>query len=477
MAIKIAVLGAGPGGYVAALRAAQLGADVTLIEKENLGGTCLNWGCIPSKIMKASAELLEGIHKASAFGITMQGKACVDMPTLQERKERLLDIQRKGIHALLKHRNIRYVSGTGRFEKVGAVHVDLSEGGTEEVFYDKVILALGTTPFSIPAFPFDHKTILSSNDILCLQTLPESIVIVGGGVIGCEFAFILRAFGVKVTVVEAMPRVLPLPSVDQECSKVLQRCMKKAKITLLANRAVKSIDHVEGGARVTIGASPFMDDEAAANIKEQQIDAENVLVVVGRASNACGIGLENIGVLPDERGWIAVNERMETSSSGVFAIGDIIGPSKPMLAHVASTEGMVAAANALGGEESMEYRCVPGGIFSMPEVGNVGYAEEEAKNAGLDVRADTVLFRTSGKAQVIGEIDGFVKIVSDRNTGQVLGVHIVGPHATDLIAEGTLAVNKNLTVQDLVHTIHAHPTLSECIFEASLKAADMSLHG
>ena len=396
---KIVVIGAGPGGYVAAVRAAQLGGQVTVVEKEHPGGTCLNWGCIPSKILRASADTFESAKNAGGFGISISGEIGVDMNGVQQRKEKILATQRKGIQGLLAHNNVDLVSGTASVVEPGLVRVVSSEG-EQDLPYDKLILAMGTSPLSIPAFPFDHDVVISSNDGLSLTEVPDSVVIVGGGVIGSEFAFILNALGSSVTVVEAMDRILPLPSVDRECSKVIQRCMKKKKIKLLTDRAVQSVEKVDGRAVVTVGASPFLGEEQAGRIKEQQLTADKVLVVIGRQANSRGMGLESLGLNMDERGWIPVDDRMRTSAESVYAIGDIIGPSRPMLAHSASMEGMVAAQNCLGGDRVMSWDCVPGGIFTAPEVGNVGLSEDQAREQGYEVKAETVLLRTLGKAQV-----------------------------------------------------------------------------
>lgn len=476
MATKITVIGAGPGGYISAIRAAQLGAEVTVIERDNVGGTCLNWGCIPSKIMITTAEMLEKFHRAKEFGITLEGKVAPDMHALMARKEKIIQSQSKGILGLFSHHNIQYLKGDGRIKGPGLATVRQEDGETE-VPWDKLILALGTQPFSIPAFPFDGDNILSSNHALSLREIPESILIVGGGVIGCEFAFILNALGSKVTVVEALNRVLPLPSVDEDCSKVLQREMKKRKINVIVNRTVEKVEDNAGKLRATIGPSPFLENPTEKDKKLQTAEVQKMLVCIGRSPLTADIGLETIGLKTDERGWIPANEQMETGVPGVYAIGDVLGPPKIMLAHVASAEGMVAAENAMGETRQMNYDVVPGAIFTTPEVGNVGLTEAQAKEKGYNVRGDSVLFRTLGKAQVIGEIAGQAKIVSDAESGKVLGVHIIGPHATDLIAEGTLATQVGCTVKELAETIHAHPTLAEIMLETSLKGLDRSLHG
>jgi dihydrolipoamide dehydrogenase len=477
MATQVTILGAGPGGYVAAVRAAQLGADVTVVEKEQVGGTCLNWGCIPSKIMKVTAELLEKFHQADAFGIRTKGPATLDMGKLMARKQKVVSAQIKGIEGLLAHHRIRLVRGNARVEGHGKASAISENGQVKSWEWDRLIIATGSRPFSVPAFPFDGRQILSSNHILGIESVPESIVIVGGGVIGCEFACILSAMGAKVTVVEALDRMLPLPSVDAGCSKVLEREMKKRKIKFYVNRVVASIEPAAGGLAVIIGPSPF-----ASHLKEKDrvpvaTTVEKALVCIGRSPNTKNIGLSTIGLETDAKGWIPVNDRMQTGVPGVYAIGDVLGPERVMLAHVASTEAMLAAENAMGGDRAMDYTAVPGAIFTMPEVACVGLTEAQAREKGCNARTDTVLFRSIGKAQVIGELAGQASIVSDAGSGRLLGVHIIGPHATDLLGEGTLAVASGLGVTDITDTIHAHPTLAEIMLEAALKATGKALHG
>lgn len=478
MPVKIAIVGAGPGGYVAAVRAAQLGAAVTLIEEVHPGGTCLNWGCIPSKIMITTAALLEKIESAGSYGIRVEGTVRPDMRRLMERKDKIVASQRKGILDLLAHHGIRYLKGTGVIKGRGMAAVRLPEGKEQQVPWDKLILATGSRPLALPALPFDGQRILSSNDALGLQKVPESILIVGGGVIGCEFAFLLSALGARVTVVEALSRMLPLPSVDADCAKVLQREMKKRKIRFLLHRTVTDVQAADAGLQVTIGPSPLLQHPTDKEKTPVTRAFEKILVCVGREPNAKTIeGFDTLGVHLDAKGWVITDDRMQTSAPDVFAIGDLLGPTKVMLAHVASAEGLVAAENAMAGSKRMAYDAVPGAIFTSPEVANVGLTETQARARGLCVRADQVLFRSLGKAQVLGAIAGQAKIVSDAADGRVLGVHIIGPHATDLIAEGTLAVQTGASVRDLAATIHAHPTLAEIMLEASLKAMDRSLHG
>jgi dihydrolipoamide dehydrogenase len=476
MSKKIAVLGGGPGGYVAAVRAAQLGAEVTLVEKDALGGTCLNWGCIPSKVMQTTAGMLRRFRRCEEFGIKVEWTPTVDMAALMARKEKIVATQVRGIETLLKHNGVAHIKGTGTVESRGSLNVVTAEGDALSVAWDALIISTGSEPLEIPAFPFDGRKVISSSDALSLDALPESMVIVGGGVIGCEFASILADMGTRVTVVEALDRLLPLPSVDAGCSKVLQREMKKKKIKFLLDKTVTAVDTTNARALVSIGPSPFAENIKERDLQPLQAEADKVLVSIGRKSNAPGIGLENLGLELDKKGWIRADDHLKTAVANVYAIGDALGPEKVMLAHVASAEGIIAAENAMGGKRQMNYDAVPGAIFTSPEVADVGLTEDQAREKGLDVRADTVLFRTIGKSQVVGELAGEAKIVSDAQNGRVLGVHIIGPHATDLIAEGTLAVTTGCTVRDLAETIHAHPTLAEITMETAFKAMDRALH-
>jgi len=477
MTSKIAIIGAGPGGYVAAIRAAQLGAEVTLIEHDNVGGTCLNWGCVPTKVMRTSAEILEKFHRAQEFGINVTEKVFPDMQLLMARKEKVIRDHIKGIFKLLNHHKVSYLKGFAYIEGANSIKVKLPDNTIHEVPWDRLILAVGSQPLNITSFPFDGKRIISSNEALCLSEIPESLMVVGGGVIGCEFAFIFSALGSHVIVVEALSRLLPLPSVDENCSKVLQREMKKRKIKFIVNKTVERVVDKEGKCHVIIGPSPFDTIQQERGLNPQKVEVEKVLVCIGRKPNTANSGLEKLGVKTDENGWIIADEQMETSIPGVYAIGDVLGPAKIMLAHVASKEGLIAAENAMGRNRTMDYNIVPGAIFTMPEVANVGLTEAQAKKQGYSVRADTVLFRNVAKAQVIGEIAGEVKIVSDTESGRILGVHMIGPHATDLIGEGTLAIQMGCTVKELAETIHAHPTLAEIMLEASYKSLGKALHG
>ncbi|MDP2984950.1 MAG: dihydrolipoyl dehydrogenase [Candidatus Latescibacter sp.] len=475
MRTNVVIIGAGPGGYIAAIRAAQLGAAVTIVDRDNVGGTCLNRGCIPTKVMKATAELFHTMSRAADFGITVEGKIHVDMGSVLARKETVVRNLVNGVSGLFERYGIRYLHGAGRIEKNRKVVVLDPGGKPTELDWDRLILAMGTVPQALPSLPFDRQWILSTDEGVNLREIPESALIVGGGVNGCEFASILAALGTKVTLVEALSRLLPVQSIDEDTSSILEREMKKQKITVILNRMVEKAALYNGKVQVTLGPSRSPLASSPKDREPLTFTVDKALVTVGRHPLTSDMGLENLDVRTDSRGWIPVNERMETNIPGVYAIGDVRGPSKPMLAHVASAEGLAAAENALGGDKIMDYRVVPSAIFTTPEAASVGLAEKEALEQGYKTLAETFLFRTLGKAQTIGEIAGQVKIVFE-DSGKILGVHAVGPHVTDLIAEGALALSLNATVKDLASTIHAHPTLSEAFMEAAHSAIGVPLH-
>ena len=477
MSVKIIVIGGGPGGYVAALRAAALGGSVTLIEKENLGGTCLNHGCIPSKIMNNSADIFLKFLKAENFGITVQGKITPDILQLMEKKDKILDTQRQGIASLLQKAGVLVEKGRAKIKSQGLLEVKCSDGDKKELEYDKLIIATGTKPLNVKDFPFDHNNILSSDDLLEIKEIPKSILIVGGGVIGCEFAFIFSALGSSVTIVEGMSRLLPLPSVDEEISKLLLREMKKRKIKVFCDTIVKSATKKNDEISIFLDSSPFTDNPKPKKLKIESIKAQKMAVCIGRKALSSDLGLENINIKTDSAGWIQANEKLETSVKDVYAIGDILGPQKIMLAHVASHEGVIAAQNAMGQKGIMNYDVVPGAVFTMPEIGTVGLSETQAKIKGFDIESFSMNFRSLGKAQAIDELAGMAKMIIEKKSRKILGVHIMGAHATDLIAEVTLAMQKGMKADDIADTIHAHPTLSEIFGELSMKVCGMPLHG
>lgn len=471
MSIRLTVIGGGPGGYTAAFAAARAGMSVTLVESAALGGTCLNNGCIPTKTLKASADALELALRLSQFGITGQGTPAVDPAAVLARKEKVCATLRGGLEKACASLGVRLLKGRGRLVNAGLVDVATADGAVS-VEGDRVILATGSGALELPGLPVDHKHILTSDDALALDRVPASIAIVGGGVIGCELAFIYQAFGAKVTVVEGQNRLLPLPSVDADMSALLQREMKKRRIGCELGRTLKDV-RVEGGmVRATLAASPFIKEPAPAQMKETPIEAETALVTVGRAPNTAGLGLAEAGIAVDGRGWIRADERMRTSVPGVYAVGDALGPSKIMLAHVAAAEGLCAVRGCLGQDGGMDYSAVPSGIFTSPEIGCVGLTEAQAAEAGHDVRVATFQMRELGKAQAMNELPGMFKLVCDKATGKVLGVHIAGAHATDLIAEAGLALHMGASARDIAATIHAHPTLAEGLYEAALSLAE-----
>ncbi len=457
--MKIAVLGAGPGGYVAAIKAAQLGASVTVIEDTEVGGTCLNRGCIPTKALVASAEVLDKAKNIHDFGIELNGDVIPNIQKILERKNKIVNIQVKGIRGLFKSWGIKILDGKGVIVSANKIRVALKDGGAEEVETDKIIIATGSRPAQLPIFPFDGEKILSSDDALNLNNIPRSLLIIGAGVIGCEFAFIYREFGSEVTMVEMMPGAVSTE--DEEISAILEKELKKRKIKLAANIKVEKIEIKENSVLA------FLSDG-------KTIEAEKVLVSIGRAINSKDIGLENIGVKTGQRGEIITNDRMETNVKGVYAVGDVTGGI--MLAHMASKEGMIAAENALGGDAVINRSVVPAAIFTSPEIASVGLREKQALDKGYRIKIGRFQFRALGKAHAMGEISGLIKIIADWQNDKILGAHIIGPHASDLIHEIALAVNKGLTVKDIADTIHAHPTLSEGIMEAAEDVHDSAIH-
>jgi dihydrolipoamide dehydrogenase len=457
--MKITVVGAGPGGYVAAIKASQLGASVTVIEESEVGGTCLNWGCIPTKALVTSAEVLHRTKKIKDFGLELNGEVVPNIQKIMERKDRIVGTQIKGIRGLFKSWGIQIVEGRGVIVGPGKIKVTLNEGGESEVETDKIIIATGSRPAQIPVFPFDGKSIYSSDDALNLDTIPKSLLIIGAGVIGCEFAFIYKEFGSDVTMIEMMPSAVSTE--DEEISALLERELKKKKIKLITDVKVEGVE--------------IKEDSVAASLSNGKVlDAEKVLVSIGRAMNTENIGLENIGVKTGERGEILVNERMETNIEGVYAVGDVVGGL--MLAHVASKEGMVAAENALGGNTSVHYGVVPAAIFTSPEIASVGLREKQALERGHRIKIGRFQFRALGKAHAMGEIAGLVKLIADEESDRLLGAHIIGPHASDLVHEAALAIEKGLTARDIAHTIHAHPTLAEGLMEAAEDVHGCAVH-
>ncbi len=463
----IAFLGAGPGGYVAAIRAAQLGLKVAVIEKDKVGGTCLQRGCIPSKALLRSAEIYRNSKEADEFGIMIESVS-LNFPKVQERKEKVVDQLTKGIEFLFKKNKITLINGYGKIMKKNGenseVAVENSDGKTETILAKHLIIATGSRPKSLPGLNIDGKFIMTSDDALALEELPSSIVIIGGGVIGMEWASLLNDFGVEVTVVEFLPRILPLE--DAEISKDITRAMKKRKVKLHTDTKVipSSVKIVEGHVELV----------AEKGDKQIELKADKVLVSVGREAVVDQIGLENVNVKV-EKGFIKVDEFYQTDEKNVYAIGDVIGGLQ--LAHVASHEGIIAVENiADKNPHPLDYLTVSKCTFTHPEVASVGLTEDEAKEKGFAVKIGKFQFRGIGKSLVHGEMDGFVKLVVDEKTNDLLGVHMIGPHVTDMISEAGLAMVLDATPWEIAHTIHPHPTLSEAIMEAALDVEDEAIH-
>jgi dihydrolipoamide dehydrogenase len=455
-AYDVVVVGAGPGGYVAALRAAQLGAKVCLIEKDVVGGTCLNRGCIPSKALIHSAALWKRAKEGGAFGVTAS-QWQFDWRKAQSRKDDIVGAQVKGVHTLLGVAKVEIKQGAGSLADARTVRV-AANGAAETVTGKAIILASGSEPAGIPGVQVDGERILTSTEALQLPELPRSFLVVGGGVIGMEFASMLSSLGCQVTVVEMLPQILAME--DPMLVRVLQGALQKQGVTFHVNTKVEKVETAGSGVRVQISGGTGL-------------EAERVLIATGRSLNSRGIGLEAVGV-KTERGAIQVNERMETSVPGVYAIGDVTGIS--LLAHVASMQGLVAAANATGGHAVMDYSAIPNCIYTDPEIASVGLSEPKAKEQGRAIKVGRFNFAALGKAMCIGETAGMVKVVADAETDKVLGVGIVGPHATDIIAEGVLAVRHGLTVNQVSETIHAHPTLPEAVGEAMHDVHGRAIH-
>jgi dihydrolipoamide dehydrogenase len=446
--------------------------QVTVIENDDLGGTCLNWGCIPTKTMKSSAEAIRKAQQLSQYGVELVGEIRPDFTAVMQRKNRVVTTLVSGIAKAFKAGKIRLIKGTGEIVDPHLVHATDENGRVHKVSGDRLILAPGSRPQDIAHIRFDGATILSSNDILNLEHMPKRIIILGGGVIGVEFAFIFKHLGSQVTVVEAMDRLIPLPNIDADMSKTLLREMKKSKIKVHLNTTIQAVETSEsGGIRATTGPSSFDDSPSQSAAEQQVLEADALFLTVGRAPNSKRIGLARNGVAMDDSGWVQVNEKMETNIADVYAIGDVLGPAKIMLAHVASMEGLVAVENCLGAERRMDYRAAPSGIYTFPEVADVGLTQQEAEAAGIDHRADTFLFRELGMSQAKGELSGQIKMITAKGSGRVLGVHIIGEHATELIAEAVLAIQTGLKAQDLARTMHAHPTLAEGLWETARMAS------
>ena len=457
----VTILGAGPGGYVAAIRAAQLGLDVALVEKEHLGGVCLNWGCIPTKALLRNAEVISLLGRGKEFGFTVDGLE-VDFGAAVDRSRKVSDRLVKGIGALMRKNDVEVIEGTGTLQSPHAVKVALNAGGARTVETRNVIVATGGRARTIPGIEVDGERVLTYREAIVLRELPASAVVVGAGPIGMEFAHVWSTYGAEVTVVEMLPRAVPLE--DEEVSKEVERAFKRHKVRLLTSTRVQAVETTADGVRVSV----------AGENGEQVLEAERALVAIGVQPNSENLGLEQIGVQV-ERGSIVVDASMRTTVPGVYAIGDVTG--KLALAHVASAQGIVAAETIAGVETvALDYEAMPRCTYCQPQVASFGITEAQAVERGYAVKVGKFPFRPNGKALGLGEHDGFVKIVADAASGEILGGHLVGPEVTELLPELVLARNWELTPEEIARTVHAHPTLSEVLMEAAHGVFGKAIH-
>jgi dihydrolipoamide dehydrogenase len=457
MKTEAAIIGSGPGGYVAAIRLGQLGKETVLIEKESLGGVCLNIGCIPSKALIRVAKLKQRIDAAKQIGLEVTGVK-VDFGKVQAWKQSVVDRLVSGVEYLLKGNNVQVIKGTAKFRAPHELEVATATG-TEVVEAKDIIIATGSRYFDLPAFKFNGTTIISSTEALSLQQIPKKLAIIGGGVSGLEMGTMYTQLGCKVTVIEMLDQLLP--GTDIDLVRVVERSLRKLGVEY----------HVKSR------ANEFRDGKVYVTLedgREASFKADKVLVTVGRRPNTDGIGLEKAGVQTDTHGFIQVNKKMQTNVPGVYAIGDVVGP--PMLAHKASKEGIVAAEIIGGLNSEADFHAIPGVIFTDPEIATVGLTEPQAREKGYDPIVGKFPFTALGRALLAGETEGFTKIVADKASNLVLGVHIVGSEASDMISEAALAIEMGATLEDIGFTVHPHPTLPESVMEAAEAAKGKAIH-
>ena len=458
---EIVVIGGGPGGYVAAIRAAQLGGKVTLIEKDALGGTCLNRGCIPSKALLHSVEILRSVKEAGQYGIDVSGVS-VDLARMMARKNRVVSQLVSGVGGLLAGNKVEVIKGTAKLKAGKQIEVTDAQGQKRTLQAQKIIIAAGAKAIKLPIPGADSPTgIIPAESILNISAVPKSLLMIGGGVVGLEMTTILTRLGCKVTVVEMLPHVLPAE--DEELTSIITKSLQDDGVAVYTGAKVTKIEDAPGGKLVTV----------AARDGEKKIEAEIVAIAVGYRPDTADLGLEEAGIAA-VKGAIQANQRMETNVPGIYAVGDCIG--KIMLAYIAMAEGEVAADNAMGKDTCMDYNVVPRCVFLMPELAAVGLTEADAASNGFKVKVGKFPFAANGMAAILGERRGLVKIVTEEKTGQILGVHIVGPRATDLIAEATLAMKLELTAKEIIATTHSHPSLCEAVREAALDISGEMIH-
>ena len=463
MKYDIIVIGSGPGGYVAAVRAAQAGKRTAIVEREALGGVCLNWGCIPTKALLKSASVYHYVKNAAAYGIDIEGEAKADITKIVARSRGVAETMSKGIDFLMKKNKIDVLRGHGSIESKGVVAVENEEGRT---LYeaDHIILATGARPRQMPFIPVDGEKIITSREALVVKELPESIIVIGSGAIGSEFAFLFAQLGVKVTIVEYLPNLMPLE--DEEVSKTMERAFRKMRATVYTGTTVKA-------ARVNDEGRCEVDIEGKKGA--ETLVADMVLAAVGIKTNTENIGLEKVGI-ELERDKIKVDEHYQTAVEGIYAIGDLI--PTPALAHVASAEA-IHCIDAICGRspQPIDYSTIPSCVYTSPEVASVGLTEKQATEKGIELKIGRFQFTASGKAAAAGERDGFVKLLFDAATDKLIGAHFVGMNVTEMIAEPTVAKALGATAEVLAHTIHPHPTMNEAVMEAAEAALGHAIHG
>ena len=460
MNYDVIVLGSGPGGYVTAIRASQLGFKTAIIEKESLGGVCLNWGCIPTKALLKSAQVFDYINHAEDFGIKVDGVQS-DFPAVIKRSRDVADGMSNGIAYLMKKNKIDVINGFGKLKKENVVSVT-SDAKTTDYSAKHIIIATGARSRVLPNIPQDGKKILGYRDALVLKKAPKKMVVIGSGAIGVEFAYFYNAMGVDVTIVEYLPNIVPLE--DKDISKQLQRTFKKSGINILTKSSVEKVDTKGDGCKVSIKTSKG----------SEIIECDVVLSAVGITANIEGIGLEDVGV-KTENGKILVDDFYNTNVNGYYAIGDVL--STQALAHVASAEGIICVEKIAGhNPEKIDYKNIPGCTYCNPEIASVGYTEEQAKEAGYEVKTGKFPFTASGKASAAGHKDGFVKVVFDAKYGEWLGCHMIGYNVTEMIAEAVVARKLETTGHEILKSVHPHPTMSEAVMEAVADAYDEVIH-
>ena len=455
----VVVIGTGPGGYVAAIRAAQLGLKTAVVEKAELGGTCLNWGCIPTKAWIGTAHLFEQIKRAKEFGIEV-GEPRINWAWLLERKQKVVKQLTGGVKTLLQGRQVEIVRGTAKLVSAHKIAVVPKEGGAVELTADHIIFATGAYATLPPGFALDGERVITSEEALALSHQPRRLAIMGGGVVGTEFACFFAAIGTQVTLVEMLPRLVPAE--DDEIAQTLEREMKKQKIAVHVNTKVEALkDEPDGALTLTLGGG-------------KSVTVDSVLVATGRRPYSEGLGLEALNVARGDRGKIAVNDRLQTSVPGLYAIGDVTDIKQ--LAHFASAQGKAAAELIAGHTSQTNWRAVPAATFTSPEIASVGLTEREAAAEGRQVKIGRFPFRAHGRNIADGELAGFVKLIADAGTDQVLGAHIIGAKASELIHECALAIAADLNARDLAQAIHAHPTMTETLGEAAEDVEHMAVH-